>query len=135
MDEVETRELHLTREGSSAVASLRGFELFIDEPEDKGGKNSGPRPTEYLLVALAGCYTATFLRIAEKRKQSIERIECNVKGYIDRKENRVKHAEVSITVYASMTDEEIEIVNRLAEKSCTVKNSLNTEVVIRAVRA
>jgi uncharacterized OsmC-like protein len=135
MEEMETRELHLTREGSSAIASLRGFELFVDEPEEKGGKNRGPRPTEYLLVALAGCYTATFLRIAEKRKQIIERMECNVKGDIDREENRVKRAEVSLTVYASITDEEIEIVNRLAEKSCTVKNSLNTEVVIRAVRA
>lgn len=131
----EQREVYLSREGSLADARVRDFGLAIDEPVEKGGTNRGPRPTEYLLVALSGCYTATFVRIAEKRRQHIERIECTARGQISREENRVVKAELSLVVYSSMSDEELSIINRLAEKSCTVKNSLNTEVVTNVVRA
>ncbi|MDY6984922.1 MAG: OsmC family protein [Candidatus Thermoplasmatota archaeon] len=135
MEEQETREVHLKREGNLAEVKVRDFELLIDEPVDKGGTNKGPRPTEYLLAALVGCYTATFVRIAEKRKQHIERIECTAREYISRKENRATKAELSLVVYSSMSDEELGIINRLAENSCTVKNSLNTEVITSVVRA
>jgi uncharacterized OsmC-like protein len=131
----EQREVYLSREGSLANARVRDFGLVVDEPVEKGGTNRGPRPTEYLLVALSSCYTATFIRIAEKRRQHIERIECTARGQISREEKRVVKAELSLVVYSSMNDEELSIINRLAEKSCTVKNSLNTEVVTNVVRA
>jgi len=135
MGEEDTRKVHLSREGSFAEAKVRDFELLVDELVEEGGTNRGPRPTEYLLTALAGCYTATFVRIAEKRRQHIERIECTAVGYINREESRVAKAELSLVVYSSMSDEELNIINRLAEKSCTVKNSLNTEVTTSVVRA
>jgi pyruvate dehydrogenase E2 component (dihydrolipoamide acetyltransferase) len=135
MSEEETREIYLSREGSFAEAKVRDFELLVDELIEKGGTNRGPRPTEYLLVALAGCYTATFVRIAEKRRQHIERIECTAREYINKEENRATKAELSLVVYSSMSDEELSIINRLAEKSCTVKNSLNAEVTTSVVRA
>jgi len=86
MEEMETRELHLTREGSSAVVSLRGFELFVDEPEEKGGKNSGPRPTEYLIVALAGMLHGNVFEDCRKKKTEYrEDRNRNVKGYMRQK--------------------------------------------------
>ena len=135
MSEEDTRKIYLSREGSSAEAKVRDFELLVDELIEKGGTNRGPRPTEYLLIALAGCYTATFVRIAEKRRQHIERIECTAIEYINKEENRLTKAELSLVVYSSMSDEELSIINRLAEKSCTVKNSLNAEVTTSVVRA
>lgn len=42
------------------------FELRADEPPDEGGADTGPRPTELLLAALASCFTMALAYVARK---------------------------------------------------------------------
>ena len=36
-----------------------GHSLVVDEPEDRGGTDTGPRPTQLLAASLAGCTAIT----------------------------------------------------------------------------
>jgi putative redox protein len=44
-----------------------GHELIVDEPPEAGGTDTGPRPTQLLGAALAGC-TAITIEMYAKRK-------------------------------------------------------------------
>ncbi|MGI0080926.1 MAG: hypothetical protein ACRECH_15040, partial [Nitrososphaerales archaeon] len=37
------------------VAKKNDFDLFIDEPSDRGGTNAGPNPLAYFLTGCASC--------------------------------------------------------------------------------
>lgn len=54
--------------GLRAMVDAGGFELVVDEPETvAGGTGTGPQPTEYLLAAVASCFTLALAHSAGKR--------------------------------------------------------------------
>ena len=52
---------------SCRVVAREKFELRADEPAQEGGTDTGPRPTELLLAALASCFTMAVAYVARKR--------------------------------------------------------------------
>lgn len=44
-----------------------GHRLLVDEPADRGGTDTGPRPTQLLASALAGCIAITMEMYAERK--------------------------------------------------------------------
>jgi putative redox protein len=55
-------------EGYSNEVHLEGrHELIVDEPPEKGGTDTGPRPTELLGSSLAGCIAITMEMYAERK--------------------------------------------------------------------
>ncbi|HWG89410.1 MAG TPA: OsmC family protein [Candidatus Thermoplasmatota archaeon] len=58
-----------------ARATVRGFTLMADKPQEKGGNNEGPMPSELFLAALGTCMSMTFRRIAEARRVPLEHLE------------------------------------------------------------
>lgn len=54
--------------GMRALVDAGGFPLVVDEPETvPGGTGTGPQPTEYLLAAVASCFTLALAHAAGKR--------------------------------------------------------------------
>ena len=53
--------------GYRADVSVRTFDLVVDEPQWADGDDTGPMPTEYLLVALSSCYALALGHVARKR--------------------------------------------------------------------
>ncbi len=53
--------------GYRADVRVRKFDLVVDEPESADGDDTGPMPTEYLLVALSSCYALALGHVARKR--------------------------------------------------------------------
>jgi putative redox protein len=47
------------RKGYEHEIEIREHRLIADEPEDRGGTDTGPKPTELLAASLASC-TASF---------------------------------------------------------------------------
>ena len=43
-----------------------GHELVLDEPADRGGTDTGPRPTQLLASSLAGCIAITVEMISRR---------------------------------------------------------------------
>jgi putative redox protein len=57
-----------------------GHAIIMDGDLDVGGKNTGPRPMELLLLGIGGCSGMDVISILRKKKQDVRELEINVKG-------------------------------------------------------
>jgi uncharacterized OsmC-like protein len=64
-------------------AHVREFTFDADHPAVLVGRDHGPTPVEYLLVALASCLTAGIGNIAAVRGVTLHEVECQVDGDMD----------------------------------------------------
>jgi putative redox protein len=55
-----------------------GHTLVVDEPEDRGGTGTGPRPTQLLAASLAGCTAITVEMYADRKGWDVSSIEVHV---------------------------------------------------------
>jgi putative redox protein len=57
-----------------------GHAVVMDAATSVGGKNTGARPSELLLMAFGGCSGMDVISILRKKKQSVSKLEINVSG-------------------------------------------------------
>jgi len=62
------------------VETGSGHHVVLDAAEHNGGQNTGPRPMEMLLVALATCAAMDIISILRKKRQNIATYEVGVHG-------------------------------------------------------
>jgi putative redox protein len=55
-----------------------GHTLVVDEPEDRGGTDTGPRPTQLLAASLAGCTAITVEMYADRKGWDVGAVEVDV---------------------------------------------------------
>lgn len=55
-----------------------GHTLVVDEPQDRGGTDTGPRPTQLLAASLAGCTAITVEMYADRKGWEVGAIEVDV---------------------------------------------------------
>ncbi len=55
-----------------------GHVLVVDEPADRGGTDTGPRPTQLLAASLAGCTAITVEMYADRKGWDVGPIEVDV---------------------------------------------------------
>jgi putative redox protein len=66
------------REGYETEIEIREHRLTVDEPQDKGGADQGPAPTELLAASLASCTAITLLMYAGRKEWDLGGIEVAV---------------------------------------------------------
>lgn len=104
-----------------------GHAFIMDADASVGGKNTGVRPTELLLIGLGGCSGMDIVSILKKKKQDITGLEINVKG--EKAENypkRFTEIEIEFVVTGHNISEEAvkRAVGLSMEKYCSVKATL-----------
>lgn len=57
-----------------------GHAIVMDGDIEAGGKNTGSRPMELLLMGIGGCSGMDIISILKKKKQEVKGLEINVKG-------------------------------------------------------
>jgi putative redox protein len=57
-----------------------GHAVVMDAPPSVGGKNTGSKPSELLLMAFGGCSGMDVISILRKKKQDVTDLEINVSG-------------------------------------------------------
>jgi putative redox protein len=62
------------------VETGSGHHVILDAAENNGGQDTGPRPMEMLLVALASCAGMDIISILRKKRQEISAYELRVHG-------------------------------------------------------
>lgn len=68
-------------DGLQFVGETRsGHAMILDGDQGVGGKNTGPRPMELLLLGIGGCSGMDVISILEKKKQQVTGFEVFVKG-------------------------------------------------------
>jgi putative redox protein len=55
-----------------------GHVLVLDEPPDRGGTDTGPRPTQLLAASLAGCTAITVEMYAKRKGWDVGKVEVDV---------------------------------------------------------
>src|SRR5436309_10471551 len=66
------------RQGYEHELEIREHRLIADEPERRGGTDTGPAPTRLLAASLAGCTAITIEMYAERRDWEVGQIEVDV---------------------------------------------------------
>lgn len=107
--------------------SATGHAIVMDGDIEAGGKNTGMRPTELLLIGLGGCSGMDIVTILQKKKQQVTSIVINVKG-TKAESYPKKFTEIEIEFVVSGKDISEDAVKRAVElsmeKYCSVKATL-----------
>lgn len=105
-----------------------GHELVVDEPPDRGGTDTGPRPTQLLASALAGCIAITMEMYAERNEWDLGDLEVEVE--VSYEGPVPNDFEVSIALPEGLDDEQRRKLLVIAAK-CPVHKVLAGEAAVR----
>ena len=92
----------------------------MDEPESAGGSNLGPQPTEYLLAAVASCFTLALSHAARKRDVVLEHLAVDATGTYD----GPSFTSIRIDARIGCPEDQLEALMKSAERVCYVTNTL-----------
>ena len=120
-------------------ARTRGFDVIVDQPENMGSTNQGPRPSELLLAALAACHEVTYRLYADAMDIELKSIAVSVTGVSDARgffnlEEGVAagfsevHGEIRIE--SDAPDEDIERLREMVNLHCPVLDDLRKPVKV-----
>jgi len=130
--------IHLGDQKYKTVMTAGNHELISDEPENVGGKDEGPDPYDYLLMALGSCSVITMKMYAERKKWPVEDIYVEVRQHkahaedckdCDDPKARIDKIEKEITVKGDLSDEQVQRLLEISKK-CPVHKTLLSEVTI-----
>lgn len=120
-------------EAFRSLVKTRGFDVVMDQPENMGGTDKGPRPSEVLLAALAACHEVTYRLYADAMDIDLQNIAVSVTGVSDAKGffgvDEVTAAGFSeiygdINIESDASDEDIERLRQTVNRHCPVLDDL-----------
>jgi uncharacterized OsmC-like protein len=129
--------------GAEDTSRSQPFVFTNGEPPVLLGNNEGANPVEFLLHALAGCITTTFVLHATARGIRINKISTRLRGDLDLqgllalKDDVFPGYEkirVEMDIDADCSDAELEALIRLSEKHSPVCNTICRPVPVELVR-
>ncbi len=115
------------RQGYEHEIEIREHRLIVDETEDDGGGDAGPRPTELLAAALASCTAITLEMYASRKDWELGAVEVAVEFETPTRETTAQ-LNVKIRIPAELDDEQREKLLVIAAK-CPVHRTLAAQDV------
>jgi putative redox protein len=110
------------RQGYEHELEIREHRLISDEPEDRGGGDAGPTPTELLAASLASCTAITIEMYADHKGWELGQVEVSVDFGTPSSDGSPRF-QVEIKVPAELSDEQRERILVIAGK-CPVHRTL-----------
>jgi len=127
-------------EGFMSRVKARSFDIVVDQNKGMGGTDQGPRPSEYVLAALAACHEVTYRLYADALEIPLEEVSVSVTGHSDARgffglENSVRagfsHITGEIKVETKASDEELERLREAVNQHCPVLDDLRQPVSVQ----
>jgi putative redox protein len=115
------------RDGYEHEIEIREHRLIADEPQDKGGTDAGPSPTELLAAALASCTAITIEMYADRKEWELGQVEVSVDAE-KAADGKTPRFLVDIRIPESLSDEQRQKVEVIASK-CPVHRALASDGV------
>ena len=129
MSDIHVRHVH----GDHFLVRVGGHTLSVDQPEEAGGGDRGPTPTELFVAGLASCvafYAGRYLR-----RHGVDVSGLGVESDFTMSEDRpsrVTSIEVRVRVPEGLSAARRAALERVVEH-CTVHNSLLVAPAVRIV--
>ncbi|KEZ52438.1 OsmC family protein [Metabacillus indicus] len=107
-----------------------GHEVKMDASEEVGGENTGARPTELLLHAVAGCTGIDIISILQKMRLNPSAFEMDLTGTrAEDHPKRFKAIHIHYKLEGDLPEEKvIRAIQLSKDKYCSVSQSLNAEI-------
>ena len=127
-------------EGFMSRVQARDFEIIVDQNKGMGGTNQGPRPSEYVLAALAACQEVTYRLYADALGIPLEDVSVSMTGYSDARgffglDDSVRAGFSRVTgeikIQSSASDKEIERLQQAVNQHCPVLDDLRNPVSVK----
>jgi putative redox protein len=115
------------RNGYEHEIEIREHRLIADEPEDSGGSDQGPKPTELLAASLASCTAITIEMYADRKKWDLGKVEVAV-NFTEGTVDSPAKFRVEIKTPAELNDDQRERILVIAHK-CPVHKALMADDV------
>jgi putative redox protein len=110
------------REGYEHEVEIREHRLIVDETEEDGGGDRGPRPTELLAASLATCTAITIEMYANRKEWELGGVEVQA-DFTPGAADTAPKFKVEIRIPADLSDEQRERILVIAHK-CPVHRTL-----------
>lgn len=109
-----------------------GHEIKMDAAEDVGGQNSGARPTELLLQALAGCTGIDIVMILKKMRLEPLTFRMEIEGTrAEEHPKRFTHYHIHYLLEGELPEDKVVRAIRLSKDTyCSVYHSLNASIEV-----
>lgn len=127
-------------ENYQVTISARGHEWLSDEPQTKGGDDTGPSPYELLLSSLAACKIITAQMYARRKDWPVESITISIgfrkidaadcEGCRSEPGTKIDLIEGEIQFEGDLTPDQISRLHEISNR-CPVQRSLTSETVVR----
>lgn len=120
--------------GKMAFSSVTpsGHEIKMDAAQEIGGENSGARPTELLLNAVAGCTGIDIISILQKMRLEPTSFLMDVEG--ERAEDHPKrftNIKIHYSLEGDLPEEKvIRAIQLSKDKYCSVSHSLSASISV-----
>lgn len=115
------------RKGYAHTVTFQHHTLIVDEPVERGGGDTGPRPTALLAMSLASCTAVTIEMYADRKQWDVGDLEVEVDYELDPK--ATSRFDVLLKLPAALSDEQVEALRAIADK-CPVHRVLLDQVEI-----
>jgi putative redox protein len=115
------------RKGYAHTVTFEHHTLIGDEPEERAGADTGPRPTAVLGMSLAACTAITIEMYADRKGWDVGDLEVEVDYALDPK--ATSRFDVLLKFPTSLSQEQVESLRTIAGK-CPVHRVLKGEVEI-----
>jgi putative redox protein len=127
MPDIHVHQVH----GDHFLVRVGGHILSVDQPEEVGGEDRGPTPTQLFVAGLAACvafYAGRYLRRHDVDVSGLS-VESDFTMSEDRP-SRVTSISIRVRVPAALGPELWTALERVVEH-CTVHNSLQDPPLVR----
>jgi len=118
---------------------VRDFEVIVDQPGNMESTDRGPRPSEYVLAALAACHEVTYRLYADAMDIPLDSVAVKVTGVSDAKgffsvdeETPAGFSEIygTIEIGSKASDDDIERLRQTVNRHCPVLDDIRRPVSV-----
>lgn len=121
-----------TGQMSFSGSAPSGHEIKMDAATEVGGQNSGPRPTELLLHAVAGCTGIDIISILQKMRLNPSSFRIEIDGTrAEEHPKRFTNIHILYALEGELPEEKVVRAITLSKnKYCSVSHSLNADISV-----
>ena len=126
-------------EGFLSRVKTRNFEILVDQNQGMGGSDQGPRPSEYVLAALAACQEVTYRLYADALEIPLAHVSVSLTGHSDARgffglDDSVRagfsHITGTVKVVTTASDKELERLCQAVNQHCPVLDDMRRPVEV-----
>jgi putative redox protein len=104
----------------SVVSNGRGHQVTLDLPVAKHGQDSGPTAFELSLMALTGCVSVIFAKIAKNSKVEFSQLDIETDGQLNAAEEEFTNIFIKVKIKSAAETKLLERILKKTESTCPV---------------